>query len=182
MKAFVSRRIDRYRPSYMRYVIEQPRCCVFVGTTNAHVYLKDETGGRRYLPVRCGVIDVDAIRRDRDQLWAEAVHQYKKGVKWWLTDAAVVTAAREEQAARYQPDAWQDVITDFVVSKTVTSIPEVLEKALDIEDKSRWDRVAQLRVATCLTNMEWTRKRDGTTDETGKRPWKYHRPQKNGTK
>ena len=175
VKAFVSRRIDRYRPSYGRNVIEQPRSCIFVGTTNAGVYLRDETGARRYLPIRCGTIDIAAIKRDRDQLWAEAVHQYREeAAAWWLTDTGVIAAAVEEQAARYVPDVWGEVVIEYVDGKRVTSVSEVLEHALFLE-KAKWDRASQMRVAQCLTAMKWERKRAGT-DETGKRPWKYHKP------
>ena len=174
VKAFVSRRVDRYRPSYGRNVIEQPRCCIFVGTTNASVYLRDETGARRYLPIACGTIDLAAIRRDRGQLWAEAVQLYRSGTPWWLVDASVIETAQEEQAARYVPDEWGEVIADYVGGKDVTTVSEVLEHALFI-DKAKWDRAGQMRVAQCLTTLEWKRKR-ASCDETGKRPWKYHRP------
>jgi predicted P-loop ATPase len=73
VKAFISRRADRFRPSYGRNVIEVPRQAVFVGTTNSDSYLRDETGGRRFLPVRCESIKPALIWRDRDQLWSEAV-------------------------------------------------------------------------------------------------------------
>ena len=73
IKAFISRTIDRFRPPYGSRIIESPRSCVFWGTTNADGYLKDETGGRRFLPIKIGNIEVERLEQDRDQLWAEAV-------------------------------------------------------------------------------------------------------------
>ena len=65
VKAFITRKVDRFRPSYGRRVIEVPRQSVFWGSTNADTYLKDETGGRRFWPIRCNGIDVQAIKQDR---------------------------------------------------------------------------------------------------------------------
>jgi predicted P-loop ATPase len=179
VKAFVSRRVDRYRPSYGRNVIEQPRTCIFAGTTNASAYLRDETGARRYLPIKCGAIALNAIKRDRDQLWAEAVALLRKGEPWWLVDTAVIATAQDEQAARFVPDAWGEIIAEFVEHKNETSVSEVLEHALFLE-KSRWDRASQTRAGTCLTTMGWTQKRASTPGLDGKRPRKYYRPKANG--
>jgi predicted P-loop ATPase len=173
MKAFVTRKIDRFRPSYGRRVIEVPRQSVFIGSTNADAYLKDETGGRRFLPIRCGVIDLAAIKRDRDQLWAEAVALFEAGEPHWLTETSDVARAREEQAERYQDDPWQEPIGKYVEERHDVSVPEILVGALNNIEKARWTQADQNRVARCLKALDssWSRYR-------GPRPlreWRYRR-------
>src|SRR5262249_34065384 len=72
VKSFASRQFDRARPAYGRSRMDRPRRGIFFGTTNDPEYLQDLTGHPRLRPVRAGQIDLDAVRRDRDQLWAEA--------------------------------------------------------------------------------------------------------------
>ena len=103
-----------------------PRQCIFVGTTNQDEYLRDETGNRRLLPVRTGRIDIEALARDRDQLWAEAVRLYEDGAKWWLVDPDVQRAAQAEQRQRLMTDPWEPRVAAFVEGRASVSIDEVL--------------------------------------------------------
>jgi predicted P-loop ATPase len=75
VKQFISRRTDRARAAYAHYVVDQPRQCVFIGSTNDQEYLTSQTGNRRWWPVACASepIDLDALEAERDQLFAEAV-------------------------------------------------------------------------------------------------------------
>ena len=105
LKAFITRREERFRPSYGRHEIRSPRQCVFAGTTNESEYLVDTTGNRRFWGVAIGEIDLDAIRRERDQLWAEAAHQYGAGERWHL-DRRMEQIATSEAATRMATDPW----------------------------------------------------------------------------
>lgn len=77
IKAFVTRTVDKFRPPHGRKLIDSPRRCVFFGTTNKTTYLIDDTGNRRFKPVVVGKLDFEALKRDRDQLFAEAIQLYK---------------------------------------------------------------------------------------------------------
>lgn len=166
IKSFLTRTIDRYRPPYGRYVVEVPRQCVFAGTVNPDTYLRDETGNRRFWPLRCGTIDVDAIRRDRDQLWAEAFHLFEQGVTWWLPPE-LKAAAEEEQEARYEVDPWEEVIRDWVSGRTKTYVKDIARDAVGIET-SRRSRRDQNRITAILKRLGWVR---GQKDWRGDVPW-----------
>lgn len=120
VKAFITRRVEKLRPPYARYVIEVPRQCIFAGTTNERNWLKDETGGRRFWPVWCNSIDIDGLERFRDQLWAEAVTLYTDGAIWWPDTPNENAILAEQQESRMDSDPWQEKIAEYV-SPTMTS-------------------------------------------------------------
>jgi hypothetical protein len=111
VKAFASRTHDRGRPAYGRHVTDQPRRCVIFATTNDQAYLKSQTGNRRFWPVKTGRIDIDALRRDRDKLFAEAAVVEASGVSLGLPEH-LWGAARAEQEKRQEDDPWDDLLAD----------------------------------------------------------------------
>ncbi len=183
IKAFVSREAERFRLPYGRHVIERPRECVFAGTVNHATYMKDETGNRRFWPVRVGAIDLEDLALDRDQLWAEAVHHFRAGAVWWLTDPALIAAAKDAQGERYQTDAWDGLIEQWLTHERSVdggwytrneplndlSIGEVLRGAIGLPPE-RWSRAEQMRVSTWLKHAGWERYR---TSANGGREWRY---------
>ena len=78
-KAWITLPVDEYRAPYARLPVLAPRRFVLMGTTNEYQYLTDTTGNRRFIPVRCGEINLSYLRECREQLFAEAVVAYRDG-------------------------------------------------------------------------------------------------------
>jgi predicted P-loop ATPase len=158
-KAFMSRSTDRFRPPYGKLVIEQPRQCVFWGTTNRDTFLFDETGNRRSWSVRNGRIDIDALRRDKDQLWAEARDRYRRGEKWWLHEPELIAVAAEVQAEFMEEEVWEAEVLTYLNGPAIssTAVDEVL-KHLGVEVRDR-TKVHSNTVTRILRKAGWVRRR-----------------------
>ncbi len=196
IKAFMSRTHDRFRPPYGKRLVDLPRQCVFAGSINPEGgYLKDATGGRRFWPIACRAIKLEALSQNRNQLWGEARERFLLGEPWWLETPLLDRLAAEQQADRYQADAWEEVIGEWLdhdfqwtdngfherVKHTFprnqplsdVSVREVLEQALGLE-RGRWTQGDQNRVVRCLTSMGfklyWSRR-------GSRREKRYRRPE-----
>jgi putative DNA primase/helicase len=83
IKGIITTATDRFRVPFGTFAADHPRSCVFAGTTNLDDWNTDETGARRFWPVRCFDIDRDWLSEHRHQIFAEAVHRYVAGESWW---------------------------------------------------------------------------------------------------
>lgn len=157
IKSFITSQTDSYRPPYGKCDIDAPRQCCFVGTTNKSNYLKDETGNRRFLPIKCEWIDIDAIVSIRDQLWAEAVVRYNNGEKWFYSkgDQELFTEITEQQESRFEGDSWENVIESWADRHEEFSITFLAEDALNISLKDI-DRRIEIRIGKILTSLGYT--------------------------
>jgi predicted P-loop ATPase len=160
LKAFVSRQTERYRPSYGRNEVIEPRQCLFVGTTNKTVYLKDESGARRFWPVKVGSIDTAALSRDRDQLFAEAVAAYRAKAQWWPDAKFEREHIKPEQEARYEADPWEEPIARHILGRSRVNVTEIAREALGFETTGRIGTAEQRRIAGVLASKGWKPGRD----------------------
>jgi predicted P-loop ATPase len=173
-KRFISGQIDRFRPPYGKYMAQRLRQCVFAGSINPPVggYLKDPTGARRFWPVACrGMINRADLERDRDQLWAEALHRYNAGAAWWLETPELEELATTEQRARFAADVWEEKIASWLGDRADVGIWEVMEDALDLSHDLMTQSV-QNRVARILTHLGFVHYRP---NKDGKREHRYRR-------
>lgn len=178
-KRFLTQHEDYFRPPYGQKLVKAPRRCIFAGTVNHDAYLKDDSGNRRFWPVRCsGVIDLDRLVADRDQLWGEAVRFYRAGVPWWVTPDER-SLFEEQQDLRYQTDAWEARVVRFLDGdgglrsrRDDVTTDEILGEGLGIEP-GRWDRNSMIRVGSIMRRLGWPRSRRG---QRASREWFYSRP------
>jgi predicted P-loop ATPase len=159
LKAFITRQTERYRPSYGRLEVVEPRQCIFVGTTNKSTYLRDETGGRRFWPVKVGRVDVEALRRDRDQLFAEAAHHYRLHAKWWPDETFEREHIRPQQNDRFEGDPWDEAIAAHVATLSRVRVTDIARNVLAIES-AKVGTSEQRRIAAVLTGLGWKPVRD----------------------
>jgi predicted P-loop ATPase len=166
LKAFITRDTERYRPPYGREEVVEPRQCLFIGTTNKTAYLRDETGGRRFWPVKTGAIDTDALSHDRDQLFAEAVKAYRAGERWWPDGDFEREHIVPEQEARFEPDAWEELVGNWLVGKSSCTVAEVAREALNFTT-DRIGTAVQRRITAAFEWLGWVR----TERTMHGRPW-----------
>jgi len=172
LKSFISRQIEQYRPSYGRRDVFEPRQCVFIGTTNLEAYLRDETGGRRFWPIKAGVIDIAALIRDRDQLFAEAVVLYLAGEPWWPDKDFEAKWIKPQQEARFEEDDLLDPVVEYLNGRLQGNVTTVYEIASFLDPNApamkKVPRVEQLRIRSILVRLRWKR---GKQDEHGRIKW-----------
>jgi len=179
IKGFVRRSVDEYRPPYARKSSTRPRMFIIAGSVNPTAgYLTDPTGNTRYWPVKCGkVIDLLALERDKEQLWAEAVHRYKTGERIWLEAEEHKLACIEQKQRMIE-----DIMSDKILSIAAALVKESwvthdffladLVKKMDIPIIHQ-DGKLRLRITDCLVSNGYIEYRP-RIDGVQKRKWKQN--------
>lgn len=186
IKAFISAKVDRYRPSYGRTVESYPRQCVLIGTTNEKTYLRDRTGNRRFwpIPVRWR-INIPWLKARRDQLLAEAYALFLQGVPFTptpeqeerlfvpmqesrLVETAVLSELLNVLTREAQASGIQSIVnglTDFVTIAQLTM-------ALGV-DAAKSSPALEAQIRGWLEHEGWERVKK---QRNGARAWGYERP------
>ena len=159
VKQFLSRLVDKFRPPFGKLTVSIPRRVVLVGTVNpieGEGYLKDPTGARRFWPALTRFIQLDAVLRDRDQLWAEAVDAFRNSERWHLADPDSIADALAEQEARREVDPWEEPLQRYVEDFSITAL--TIERALADVFKvpvDRQDERVRRRAGRVFRALKW---------------------------
>jgi putative DNA primase/helicase len=150
--ATISNQNDVYRQSHGRNTEDHQRVTIFAATSENDEYLQESRGRRRYWPLVCGDINLEALRNQREQIFAEAIVQYRAGATWYEmpeeTDA--------EQAARASRDIWTDRVINYAEmygdNKLTSAV--ILENAIKMET-DRMDDGAKRRIYRIMMEAGW---------------------------
>jgi putative DNA primase/helicase len=182
-KSFVTSPVDTYRPPHARLPIQVPRTCVIVGTTNERQFLTDDTGNRRFWPVEINRrVDIEWVRANRAQLWAEAVVAVDGAERWWL-DEREEELLEDAHDEHHSSDSWTDAVLAWVANPIPLEPGKIERLAPPLDDfttadvlqfaigkpRGQWTTPDTKRVAAILRAAGWelaTNKPKGRS-----RPW-----------
>lgn len=117
IKAILTTSRDRMRSLYARKAMDRKRGFVILGTTNSGQYLTDAMGERRFWPVKVPsnvkALDIDGVKRDREQLFAEGFHKFNEGMSYWTVPKK---EWQKEIDKRKHHDPLLPIIEEYMVS------------------------------------------------------------------
>jgi predicted P-loop ATPase len=175
VKAFASRQVDRARPAYGRVVENKKRRSIDWATTNDEEYLQSQTGNRRFWPLAVGVIDIEALKRDRLLIFGEAARAESAGESMMLGEE-LRPAAEKAQEKRRTKDLWEDLIDEMTYAGATLSdnsiawnavihlidgqervaTSDILDKVLQIPPAQQ-SRDLSMRLSNVIKQLGWQR-------------------------
>jgi predicted P-loop ATPase len=124
--------------------------------------------------VKCiGKIDRHGLARDRDQLWAEAVHLYKTGSKWHPEDPVMLSEIERQQEDRREELPWENIIRAYVERRKpdeLISTDEILTGPLDKKTPT-WNQQDTRAVGACMRSLGYEPTRKRREDGSQERGW-----------
>ncbi len=207
VKAYASRMFDIARAAFGHFVTKQPRHSIEVGTTNADTYLQSQTGNRRFWPMTVTKpIDIEKLKRDREQLIGEAA-KYQSGGESVVLDESLWMDAGVEQEKRQVKDPWEDtleIVHQYATQKYLSdgkwaerqvqilhydkighdeaglelvASADLLEHVLGVPVE-RQTTAHTMRLSSIMTRLGWQRHKNGLVRIHGKRVSGYFRPER----
>lgn len=162
VKKFLTARSDRFTDKYIKYPEDNPRTCIFIGTTNNRSFLTDKTGNRRFIPITVNLhapskslFDKSAAEHIR-QAWAEAMEIYRSGEYSLVPEGEFLETIEQNRESAVEEDPLQSQIEMYLEGKNRVAATEIVKELLnpDQREMNKWSRV----VNEILSNMPgWKR-------------------------
>lgn len=179
LKAFITRRYESWIPKYREFATSFPRRLVFIGTTNETEFLSDHTGLRRWLPLAIHEADIQAIERDREQMWAEARELFlRAGVQY--KEAEELARAEHDKFTEVHP--WEQVVVNWLEQEAdfaedglqnkhaMFTTDELLQGAMGIQ-RAQLNRQHRNNAAELLRGLGFKMTRGSRPGTVQPRPW-----------
>lgn len=183
IKDFISRVDDTYRPPYGRIedMSTRKRSCVFIGTCNDDAPLSEGEQNTRFVPIRVGDIDHNALVDETiDQLWAEAVSRIGNNEEWWEPTKEAESEWNEARERATSVDPWTELVVTYVDTQLATgaevvTVGEIWRDAFatgsnNKTDMTRLSRREEMRIASVLKRNGYKRRQQQVA---GRRVWGY---------
>lgn len=142
VKSFITRQNDNYRKPYERRVTDNPRKCIFIGTTNRTQFLTDKTGNRRFLPIQTNCNGYELYDQEQEckqdilQCWLEAKNNFDNNNYSLVANKNVLDQIIKEQEECVEDDWRVGVIEKYIEGKTKVCVKEIWDKAFGYTEKS----------------------------------------------
>ena len=183
VKSYITRQNDNYRKPYERRVTDNPRKCIFIGTTNKSQFLTDKTGNRRFLPIETFNNGYDLFDKEEEcraeilQCWLEAKHNFDTNNYSLVAQKHILDKIAEQQKECVEDDWRVGIIEQYISTKQTTCVKDIWDNAFKYSDKAitkkdsndivsifdnefldDWEKVSTIRFETYGRQKGWRRK------------------------
>jgi len=166
VKAFLSCQVDEQRFAYRENPKKYPRQSVFAGTSNNMSYLLDADGNRRFWPVECHKIDINWLRENRDQLFAEAKYIYEDGIypinpdgeRLFLTGQSLEISRKNQKQRLGVDEVMEEMVYKYLLDKNEVTMLEVLKNCFGFSDKDIAGRSQTILIGRILLKLGFEKK------------------------
>jgi predicted P-loop ATPase len=159
----------KYRRPYDVYITEYPHTASFMASVNGNDFLTDPTGSRRFLPFEALEIDIDAAKAiDMDMVYAQVIHLYKEGVRYWFDHSEIDALHKHNQAFQVVSMEEQLVLEYFEKPDNREGASDYLQSAIIqsyLENFTK-TRLSSKKLGEALTKLgfeKWQMTKDSTT-------------------
>lgn len=157
IKSFLTRQDDVHRLPYDRLSVRLKRQSVFCGSSNKLAYLFGEDGNRRFWPIKCEKIDIQWLKENRDQIFAEAKVRWQSGEVLYLNPELFELAKRIQTQKLSVNEVWYEIIERNLIGQNETVMSEVL-KYLNIDIRDLHNRSYLTNIGRILKKLGFEKK------------------------